>query len=101
VAEAGPLPYGSETSGARLTIEFHESGDRRNDLERLRRLHAVLAQSTGDDPYAIVFVAGERRSRLVGAQLRLRYSPQFAQSLEQILGPGCVNVSFAEVEALA
>jgi DNA polymerase-3 subunit alpha len=79
--------------GTRLTIEFYESRDRASDLDRLRRLHALLARSTGEDPYAIVFVAGNRRSRLVGEQLRIRYTPDLARALQQIVGPGSVKVA--------
>jgi DNA polymerase-3 subunit alpha len=91
VVEAEPVGYHAAAGAIRLTLEFRETGDRRNDLERLRRLHEVLAKVEGDDPYAIVFIAGQRRSRLVGEQLRLRYSPQVAQSIEEVLGAGCVR----------
>ncbi len=108
VPEADALPGVPTVAGQAqtlLTIEFRESGDRRNDLERLRLLKDLLAQSVGDDPYAITFVAGNRRSRLVGERLRLRYTADLAQAMEGILGAGCVSIAGAAaeraVEALA
>jgi hypothetical protein len=101
VAEAAPASPRSAAETVRLTIEFRESGDRRQDLDRLQRLHALLAKSPGDDPYAIVFVAGERRSRLVGDQLRLAYSQDLASTLEELLGVGCVRISAEAVAALS
>ncbi len=100
LAGAPALAMAAQTQ-TRLTIEFRESGDRRKDLERLRQLKKLLASSVGDDPYAIVFIAGNQRSRLVGERLRIRYSPELAGAMERIIGAGCVKVASTSIEQTA
>jgi hypothetical protein len=69
-------------------------GDRDRDLERLRRLQAILRRHPGDLPVRLALIHGESRRDLPRSDdNKVAWSVELADDLEVLLGPNSVRLT--------